>query len=284
MSTEIIASTGCLVGRSNGYDYRRAVRVLEELQSDGIIVGCELMMLKFYYDNLNDVANAINESNLNSLTIHCEKDIGTMLSDAAVLANTGKKSDSEELRKNALEIFEINCKMAEMCDIHKMVVHLWGGLASDSYIEYNADTLPILSKIAKSCGVRLYIENIPSKFSDPLSNWLKVLPTLEDNAFTFDTRFATLHDQVCETLTNTDVVPHIEHVHVSDFTGGYRNFAALRPILHPGEGVVKMDVIAELLKKIPYDGFINLESPVMNEADIDVPKLKGTLAYLNEIF
>ena len=79
------------------------------------------------------------------------------------------------------------------------------------------------------------------------------------------------------------MTPHIEHVHVSDFGGGYRDFSALRPILHPGEGTVDFPLFASLLDAMDYRGGVTLESPVMGEGGWDTDKLCATLRYLGDI-
>lgn len=284
MSIKILVSTGAMVGRSNGYNYARAIDEIEKLQDGGYAVGCELMMLTFYYDKLNKVAEYLKSSRVTPVTIHCEKEIGSMISDAGVLHHDGKEGEADELYRRAAELFRLNCAMAEKLMIPRMVLHLWGGLSSDRNIMYNISKLPELSEIARECGVRLLIENIPSNTSDPRSNWHRLLPYLGDGGLIFDTRFGKLHEQSREILEDGELSRRIEHIHVSDYAGGYKNFAALRPILHPLEGVIDFDEIASLVRKIAYDGTLTLESPVMCGEELDIPKIKATLEYLDELF
>ncbi|MGN1345518.1 MAG: sugar phosphate isomerase/epimerase family protein [Eubacteriales bacterium] len=278
-------STGVLVGRGNGYDYRRALREIGVRREMGLCDGIELMMLPFYYDKIETVAEAVGASGLVDTTsvLHCEKEIGTMLSDAGVLQNDGKMDEAEALWKTAYSLYRENCRMGERTGLHRMVLHLWGGISSDGNLAYNASKLPVLAKTAAESGIRLLIENIPSNHADPLSNWLSLLPLPENTAFIFDTRFGKLHEQTTETLTHPHIIPSIEHVHVSDFGGGYRDFRALRPILHPGEGKIDFAEDARLLDQFGYTGTITLESPIMNGAEYDFWKLEKTLTYLNAI-
>ncbi len=48
MSINTLVSTGTMVGRSNGFNYKRALYEIKKLQDKGFCVGCELMMLTFY--------------------------------------------------------------------------------------------------------------------------------------------------------------------------------------------------------------------------------------------
>ena len=275
-----------MVGYRNGYDYRRALREFVRLRESGITDGVELMMLQFYYDKLETVADAVNASGLVSAdsVIHCEKEVGTMISDAGVLHAEGKTGDAEALYRQAYGLYRQNCRMAELTGLHRMVLHLWGGRASDGHIAYNASKLAELSETAAEYGVRLLAENIPSSRDNPLSNWKRLLPLPENTGFIFDTRFGKLHEQTRETLTDPAVTPRIEHVHISDFGGTYRDFSALRPILHPGEGTIDFEETAALLDGMGYTGTVTLESPVMLDGGgYDLAKLERTLRYLNEI-
>ncbi len=278
-------STGTMVGRSNGYDYRQALREIVKLADKDLCDGIELMMLSFYYDKLPAVAEAVRESGLKDSTsvIHCEKEIGAMISDAGVLLADGKEDEADALYKKAYTLYCENCRMGEMTDIHRMVLHLWGGVSSDGHIEYNASKLAELSQTAADHGIRLLVENIPSNAADPQSNWHKLMPLPDNTAFIFDTRFGKLHEQTKDILTDSELIPHIEHVHISDFGGGYRDFYALRPILHPGEGKIDFVSVARLLDEMSYRGTITLESPIMNENALDIPKIEKTLTYLTEL-
>jgi sugar phosphate isomerase/epimerase len=282
----LFPSTGAMVGYRNGYDYRRALREFVRLRNTGLCDGVELMMLQFYYDKLETVADAVNASGLvsPSSVIHCEKEVGTMISDAGVLHADGKTDEADALWQNAFALYRENCRMAEMTGLSRMVLHLWGGRASDAHIDYNASKLALLSETAAASGVRLLIENIPSSTGDPLSNWRSLFPLPAITALIFDTRFGKLHEQIPETLTDPLAAPCIEHVHISDFGGTYRDFSALRPILHPGEGTIDFAQIAELLNGRNYSGTVTLESPVMLDGgEYDIAKLERTLNYLKEI-
>lgn len=284
---KLYPSTGTMVSHHNGYDYRRALREFVRLREHGFCDGVELMMLQFYYDKLETVADTVNSSGMVDPTsvIHCEKEVGTMISDAGVLASDGRSDDADALYRQAYALFRENCRMAEMTDLHRMVLHLWGGRSSDGHVDYNASKLCELAETAAEYGVRLLVENVPSNHDDPLSNWLRLLnlPFPENTAFIFDTRFGKLHDQTRETLTNPKIVPHVEHIHISDFAGTYRDFSKLRPVLHPGEGSVDFAEVARLLDAMNYGSTITLESPVMVGDSYDIPKLERTLRYLNEL-
>lgn len=281
---KLYVSTGTLVGRENGYDYLGALAEIRKLCDSGHADGLELMMLRFYYDKLGEVADAVRTSGVTPATIHCEKEIGTLISNAAVLDSEGKSDEADETYSEAVRLFRLNCEIAEMLEIRRMVLHLWGGFSSDKNIGYNISKYPEICEIARNSGVRILVENIPSNTDDPLTNWRKLLPHLADGGFIFDTRFGKLHEQSDEILSDPTITDKIEHVHISDFGGGYRDFAALRPILHPGEGKIDFLHIASLLDSIGYSGSITLESPVMEGENRNIPKLENTLSFIRHNF
>lgn len=283
MKRPLYISTGALVGRVNGYDLAGGLGVIRSRFDAGLCRGLELMMLKAYYERRIEVVERVKVCGVPVPVIHCEKDVGSLLSDAGVLLAEGKTAEAGETKGEALRLFRLNCAFAEDLAVGRMVLHLWGGYASDRQIAYNIAALSELAAIAAESGVRLLIENVPSSLADPLANWKKLLPFLGNGGLIFDTRFGQLHDQIRETLTDPEVAPRIEHVHISDFGGGYRDFSALRPILHPGEGTVDFPLVARLLDGMDYRGAVTLESPVMGEDGWDTDKLDKTLRLLGQL-
>ena len=285
MAEKIYASTGTMVSRFNGYDYVTALRELEKLEADGACDGIELMMLKFYYDRKDSVINEIRSRKITVGTIHCEKDVGEILGDAGAQLAEGNSQAEKELREEALKLFRLNCGFGHELGVGRMVLHLWGGFSSDRHIEYNVGMLPELSEIASGYGLRILVENIPSQVYDPRRNWRRTLPVLGDGGFVFDTRFGNLHKQMEGILLDRALAEKIEHVHISDFAGTYRQFFRLRPVQHPWEGHVDFDRFAGLLRFIGYRNTVTIESSVVDPADgsVDPEELRHTLIYIRQL-
>jgi len=280
----LYVSTGTLVGRGNGFNYKRALREIRRLEEKELCGGLELMMLRFYYDKIDEVTDAVRESGCSPAVIHCEKDVGTLISDAGVLCSEGKHDEADEKYAEVLRLFRLNCTVAEKLGIERMVLHLWGGYSSDRHIEYNISKMDELNSAAAEYGVRILCENIPSNLTDPRCNWHLLLPHLGNAGLIFDTRFGKLHEQTGDILTDKALTGRIEHIHISDFAGTYRDFSALRPILHPGEGTIDFSEVSALLDGFGYAGTITLESPVMVEDELDIPKLENTIEFLKKNF
>ena len=93
---------------------------------------------------------------------------------------------------------------------------------------------------------------------------------------------SSIHEQSADILSDSEITAKIEHVHVSDFAGKYREFKALRPILHPGEGTIDFAEVFALLRGVGYRGSVTLESPIMVGDGLDIKKIEKTMSYIKE--
>jgi sugar phosphate isomerase/epimerase len=276
-------STGTTVGRANGYNIDVVTEAFPHFMERGLISGAELMMIPVFYDRMKEVAQEWLRAGLRFPVIHCEKEIGTQLSDAGKSFAAGDGDSGHALYRRALDDFRRNCEMAAMAGCEKMVFHLWGGLTSDSYASYNISVLPELLDIIRPYRVRLLIENVPCTTKDPLSQWQALAGHLGSCGLIFDTRFGFFHRQTQAIWNDETVVPHIEHIHISDIRGEERDFSALRPIYHPGEGMVDFLAVANCLMQADYRGTFTLESPVIRPDGADIPKLAESLQFLHRM-
>ncbi len=280
----ILASTGTIVGSANNYGTHLVTKILPALMEEDLISGGELMMLNAYYVRLSHIAAEWNTAGIPFPVIHCEKDVGTLISDAGALYAVQNWEEADASRERAVELFRMNCEMGAMVQASRMVLHLWGGRNSDRYLSTNMEVLAELCEIIRPYKMRLLIENIPSAMLDPLQNWHKLLPFCPEIGLIFDTRFGNLHRQIDKVWADSAIVPHIEHIHISDHIGAERDFSSLRPILHPGEGMIDFDAFARILDANAYHNTITLESPVIEEGGADAEKLRQTLIGLNRLF
>ncbi len=284
MNNEIYLSTGALVERRNGYNYHKVSETVPPLMEEGFISGAEFMMIKLYYEIRDEVIKEFLSYGIKFPIIHSDKEIGTFLSDAAVaLSENGDRAFARERKNAAFDMFRFSCETGCMAGSRRLVLHLWGGLNSDKAVDYNVEWLPELIDIAKSYNIKILCENVPSSATDPLSNWKKLESQLCDAGLIFDTRFATCHRQPKETLTDR-IAEKIEHVHVSDYRGGLKEFSCLRPVWHPGDGIANFELIFSLLKKLSYCGTFTLESPgIIEGSEINCEKLKKSLDFIKKM-
>ena len=268
---EVYCSTGTVVGRVVGFDYtvieRELPRVVEQSGADGI----ELVMLPYFYDKLGDVKSTMARSGLRTAVVHADKDIGSLLS-----------YGGDDNARESMRLWRVNCEFAASLDTRRIVLHLWGNRESDTNFAYNLSFLPHMLDIADEYGIRVMIENIPCVALDPLTRWRQIDELAGWRCgFIYDVRFGQLHGQN-PAIQRSDYMNsgRIEHMHISDFGGGFRDFSAIRPILHPNEGKVDFPALFDSLRRAAYRGSLTLESPVMSERGLDIQKLIRTMSWL----
>lgn len=282
MINTLLLSTGCLVERRNGYDTTKVGEIIPALMDKSYIDGAELMMIGLYYEKLPMIIDTYRSSGAVFPVIHADKEIGTLLSNAAVAYFDGGKSLADETRIKAFDMLKKNCEAACMAESSRMVLHLWGGLCSDTRISYNIEALPQIIDITDSYGVRLMCENVPSVKADPLTNWIAMGENLGRCGLVFDTRFATCHRQPAETLSS-DCARFIEHIHISDYIGEKKDFSCLRPVYHPGEGIADFPLIFSMLKKMDYSGSFTLESQgITDGTEINIDRMCRSFEFIKD--
>ena len=267
---KIYCSSGVMVGKINNNDYTLITKYFPPLINKGLIYGVEFMFSHSFYDKLDDIYNEISKSHIPFDIMHFDKEIGIMLSEC-----------DDSISKKAMKLLEINCSFAKRIGAKKGVFHLWGGIKSDSHIEYNISFLPKIIDTFKKYDIELLIENIPCTVSSGLSVWRKLYGYLPNIGFVFDTRFGAFHGEMAEIFIEP-IWKHIKHIHISDYSSYPRNFSKIRPILHPCEGVIDFEFVFKKLKNMGYNRSFTLESPVFAENEPDILKLESTLTYINE--
>lgn len=280
IKNKIYLSTGSLVERRNGYNWHKVTEVVPRLMEKGFADGAEFMVISRYYENTKEVTREFLGAGITFPVLHSDKEIGTLFSDAAVLMSRGEKDEALQKKTAAKELFKRCCEIASEVGSRRTVLHLWGGLRSDSEIKYNTEWLGELLEISDPFGIKILIENVPSAKRDPLSNWRDLAGYLDRVGLIFDTRFATCHRQPKETLGDK-VAEKIEHVHISDYRGGLKEFSCLRPVWHPGEGIADFPLIFSSLAKLSYGGSFTLESPgIVDGCEISDARLEKSLSFI----
>lgn len=280
----IYCSTGTTVGRRNGYNYHLVTEIFPALLEQGIIDGAEWMMLPVYYEQMSAIADEWLSAGLTFPIIHCEKEVGTLISNAGSAVSSGDLRNAKRLMQTAMDDFKKNCEMGAMANSRRMVIHLWGGTDSDSHISYNLSALEQMLEIIRPYGIRLLIENVPCTTNDPLSNWKLLASHFDECGLIFDTRFGFFHRQIEDIWDTESVYRHVEHIHIGDIRGEKQDFTSLRPIYHPGEGMIDFQAVVQRLRTAGYDGSVTLESPVVTDGGADCSKLKASLIRVRELF
>lgn len=246
--SEILCSTGALIGRPNGRDYRLLVPLAEQLSCDGL----EFMMYSSWYGETKELLEVLADVPLPMPVMHCEKHIGEKISQGG-----------EENLKEALRLFEINCRIAENIRAKKLVVHLWDGLTSDRNFENNKKAYPQLAELAGAHGIDLLVENVVCSCKTPMEHLAELAEAYPEIHFVFDTKMAEFHRQL--TLLYEEEYDwlwkngHIRHYHVNDYAGGCLDWGSLRT-LPVGRGQIDFERFFAHVRRTGYQGTYTVEA------------------------
>lgn len=261
MTNKILCSTGAITGKRNNYDYTLLETLAEQLECDGF----ELMIDRDWYEKREILKAYLKSKAFYIPVVHCEKEIGELIS-----------LGGEENLKKAYREFEMDCDIAKTVGAERLVLHLWGGMASDANFQRNTDSYPYLNQKAKEYGLKLMIENVVCNVENPLKHLCELREAYPDIIFVFDTKMAAFHGQL-EKLYEEEYKwlwkdGYIQHYHINDYAGGYMDWANLRT-LPVGKGKIDFERFFEFVTKTNYQGFFTTEGNAQlgdGKVDIDV--------------
>lgn len=254
--SQILCSTGALIGRPNNRDYTLLKELAGKLECDGF----EFMMYESWYDQVERLVAALKEFSLHIPVMHCEKHIGEAIS-----------AGGRENRGEAFRRYRINCDIAEKLGAGKLVIHLWDGITSDSHFENNLEAFGELRKIAESRGIDLLVENVVCNCENPMKHWCELAERYPDVHFIFDTKMAAFHEQL-DLLYREEYAwlwrdGHIRHFHVNDYGGGYMEWAKLKT-LPIGAGHIDFAEFFDFIRRTGYDDTFTVEATAFNSEGI----------------
>ena len=238
--SQILCSTGAILGKANNRNYRLLKELAPALTCDGF----EFMMYGSWYEEAEELVETLQKLNLHIPVMHCEKHIGESIS-----------MGGEENLQEAYHLFEVNCRIAQKLGASKMVMHLWDGLTSDANFDNNIKAYGDLVKVAKSYALDLLVENVVCNRKTPMEHWCELREVYPEIHFDFDTKMAAFHEQL-SLLYEDDYAwlwkeGHICHYHVNDYAGGYKDWKNLRT-LPMGAGHIDFKQFFVYIRKIGY--------------------------------
>ena len=279
--SQILCSTGALLGRPNHRDYRLLGNLASKLECDGF----EFMMYESWYSELENLISSVQSFHLNIPVIHAQKSLGEYLCGMKVWHEGDEypeyvmteKEDKAWFQKG-IELFSINLKIANAFGAEKMVLHLWNGLPSDKNMDKNVERFGILKDMAKKAGVTLMVENVICNTNSPLYNMKKVHHVYPDADFVYDTKMAEFHGETMklfepkwEWLVKEG---HLKHLHINDYGGGYMDWGNYN-ILPIGKGHIDFDRFLRNLFQYGYDGDYTVEATAFDRTtgNVDIEML-----------
>lgn len=250
----VLCSTGALIGRPNGRDYKLLTECVLHLDCDRF----EFMMYSDWYDKIDEIADFLADFPKPFPTFHIEKKVGDLIS-------RNEQGDTEY----ALELFEKNCILAQKIGAEKLVLHLWSGLDSDKDMPHNIEVYALLSEIADRYQLMLTVENVVCNNSDPMTHLTELAKVYPDIRFTFDTKMAEFHDQLdlLYASENRHIWERVAHRHINDYRGGVKDWSCLKT-LHIGDGQIDFERLFSFINDMNYSGDFTIESTSFDKSGI----------------
>lgn len=153
---EIYLSTGAILGRRNGFDFRVLTEHYNAFHCDGF----EFMMFRDSYDSyarIPEWLRACRSRGIRIAAFHADKHIGDLLSDPDELSLSA-----------ALALFEKNCEYAAAFGADRVIVHCWGVPDSDKNAPMLYERIGLMLEIAAQYSVEMLIEGIFCTQKSPL--------------------------------------------------------------------------------------------------------------------
>ncbi|MBR5858843.1 MAG: sugar phosphate isomerase/epimerase [Clostridia bacterium] len=265
----ILCSTGALIGRPNGRNYRLLTQCIRELECDGF----EFLMYSTWRDEIEEMKSFLCSLSVDFPVFHIEKSVGNLIS-----------RDNEGDVEQAISMFETNCAIARGIGSEKLVLHLWGGIDSDKNIKNNFECYKTLKSIADGYGLALTVENVVCNQRDPHTHLKELVELYPDVRFTYDTKMAEFHSQsaLIYLPESNDVFERISHLHINDYSGGYMDWSNLKTI-GIGEGQVDFARLFGFLRQKGYSGDFTVEATSFGEDGvIDFARLNRCFSRIRE--
>lgn len=272
---KILCSTGAIIGKPSADNFALLKRLSTELICDGFEFIIEFHMYEAGYEDVEEQKCLLKELNLCIPVVHCDKMVGEYIS-----------IGGPEQTAEAYRLFEVNCDFAKEIGAETLVLHLWGGMASDRYIQNNIAAYPQLKEIADTYGLDLLVENVVCNTENPMKHLCELREAYPDIHFLCDTKMAAFHDEL-ELLYDPEYdwlwkEGHIRHYHVNDYAGGYMDWTKLSA-LPVGTGKLDMKQFFEFLNNTGFDGDITTEGVAFDdEGNVDVELLNRQFDYIRE--
>lgn len=266
---EIYLSTGAILGRRNGFDFRVLTEHYNAFHCDGF----EFMMFRDSYDSyarIPEWLRACRSRGIRIAAFHADKHIGDLLSDPDELSLSA-----------ALALFEKNCEYAAAFGADRVIVHCWGVPDSDKNAPMLYERIGLMLEIAAQYSVEMLIEGIFCTQKSPLFHMKKLAVMYDTLGFTLDTRCAQFHRELYTMLDDKELWPdRIRHVHIGDYSGGRCDWSKIYPIYQPGAGDINWLLVFDRLRANGYTGALTLEAPAVHAKGVDVVQLNTSLDYL----
>jgi sugar phosphate isomerase/epimerase len=264
MNNPIYLSTGAFTGRKNGRNHNLALEFAGQLHCDGY----EFLIFEDFHDKFNNIISEYKRAGLNIPVIHAEKAIGDLL------------GGDEAAYRKAIELFKLNCAVGELLGSGKIVIHAWGYPASDRNPDQTIERIAEFIAAAAQYGLDLLVENIPCECGSPLAFLKRISSVYPGLHFVIDTRHAQFHGEL-ETTLGSDIMYSVRHIHISEYSGGYKDWSRLSAAEQPGTGGIDWPMFFDRLRALRYPYSLTLEAASILEKGVDTETLNRSLDFVS---
>ncbi len=268
MKNKVYLSSGTFTGRINGRNPHFLSMYHSKFDTPD---GFELMVFPDLYNGFEDTLDEYRREKVNIRTLHADKTVGDCFS------QKGKDAENK-----MYELLVRNIEAAESFSCEGMVVHPWGIPDSDKEKEMIYERIGWVRERFSSYNTKLYFENCVCVNGSPLEHLEELAKIYPDILFTFDTRQSEFHKETLLGAESFIFDKNVAHVHISDYSGGYKTWDKMYPIPQPSGGTVDFDGFFQRLAKKNYHGTFTLESPAMQPDCVDVETLSRGVAFIKE--
>ncbi len=268
MSTPVYLSTGAFVGRINNRNWHLPTEYAGRLRCDGF----EFMIFPDFVELLPEIVREYRAAQLRIPVVHAEKHLGDLVSDPSPAAFAEAQ---ELLRRDCAAAAELFPEGRP-----KVVAHCWGIPDSDAHFPLIAERIGRLCALADSLGTELLPENSFCRFGSPKSHFEALAALYPELHFIVDTRCAAFHAELSAFTRSGVFRTRVRHLHINDYSGGYKDWSAMYPIRQPRLGRIDWDGFFADLRAIPYAHSVTLEAPSMLPQGVDTATLNESLDYI----
>lgn len=268
----IFCSTGAITHYPNFPDYKTILINANKINADGL----ELIIYPNWYNQIESITGKFCSSGLNFPVVHADKDIGPIITELYTVDYS-----------NGMDILKLNCEVAKELNAKLMVLHLWGLPLSDDKFENNIAAFEKCLEIAESYGIRIAVETLPCRKSDPINNLRKLVEKYPQTKVVLDLRMLSYHDLLWTALETKWLWEKecAAHMHISDYKGKPYLMEGIKNCLFPGEGDIDFFRFFNMIKKLNYKGTLTLEcaSPsLVKNGTPDYDEINNSLSYIRE--
>lgn len=268
MKGRVLCSTGAFSRDPDRTNPEEIARHMPLVDCDGF----ELIFYPSFYDDVDLCLHHLKSAAGLLQSLHTEKSIGPLLGDG----------DPDKVALG-LRRLEINAKLAHELGIQRLVLHLWGLPDSDHHIERNLARIDACVGVAEHYDCHLSIESIPCLQDSPLMHLETIAAGYPGIAFTLDTEFLHMHDQLQRGLDSPEVFGRTEQIHIKDAGEALTDQNGRRIYLHPGEGSIDFDRVADHTAAADHIVDWCLESSSVGaDGSINGTQLQNDLAFMSE--